>query len=165
MDSGYLAERLHEMTMQIRSEAFGPSEMIPDRYTCKGEDISPPLEWVDAPEGTQSFALVCDDPDAPLGTWVHWVIFNLPADCRSLPEGVPNEEHPVCGGVQGTNSWGRIGYGGPCPPGGTHRYFFRFYALDSLLSLGGGASKARLLKSIEGRVLEECELMGRYARH
>lgn len=154
-----------KMSMQIASPAFAHAEMIPERYTCKGNDISPPLEWKGAPEGSRSFALIFDDPDAPMGTWVHWVVYDLPAECNKLPEDVP-EVNPISGGgVQGTNSWGRIGYGGPCPPSGTHRYFLRLYALDTVLGLKAGATKAQLLKAMEGHILDECELMGRYAKH
>ena len=153
------------MTMQLQSEAFDQSEMIPDRYTCRGKDMSPPLEWVDAPEGTQEFALVCDDPDAPIGTWVHWVAYGIPSSVTGLPQDVPPESRMSSGGWQGTNSWGRIGYGGPCPPSGTHRYFFRLYALDRRLELEPGISKAQLLKAIEGHILAQCELMGRYSKH
>ena len=160
-----LPKKGSKMSMQITSTAFAHSEMIPDRYTCKGNDISPPLEWENAPEGSRSFALIFDDPDAPMGTWVHWVVYDLPAGCNKLPEDVP-EVNPISGGgVQGTNSWGRIGYGGPCPPSGTHRYFFRLYALDTVLGLEEGATKAQVLKAMEGHILDECELMGRYAKH
>jgi len=158
-------EKGSKMTIQLSSPAFEQGEMIPDRYTCKGEDISPALEWAGMPEGTRSLALVCDDPDAPMGIWVHWVIYNIPAETASLPEGVPASQDTLTGGaIQGTNSWGRSGYGGPCPPSGTHRYFFRLYALDSSLDLGPGATKALLLKAMEGHVLAECELIGRYAK-
>jgi len=154
-----------KMSMQIASPAFAHAEMIPERYTCKGNDISAPLEWKGVPEGSRSFALIFDDPDAPMGTWVHWVVYDLPAECNKLPEDVP-EVNPISGGgVQGTNSWGRIGYGGPCPPSGTHRYFLRLYALDTVLGLKAGATKAQLLKAMEGHILDECELMGRYAKH
>lgn len=153
------------MSIQISCPAFAHTEMIPDRYTCKGDDISPPLEWQGAPEESRSFALIFDDPDAPMSTWVHWVVYDLPAERDSLPEDVP-EVNPISGGgIQGTNSWGRLGYGGPCPPSGTHRYFFRLYALDTVLGLKAGTTKAQLLKAMEGHILDECELMGRYARH
>ena len=153
-----------KMTMQLTSPAFKHADMIPDRYTCKGEDISPALQWSGAPEGTRSFALVCDDPDAPMGIWVHWVVYNLPADCKGLPENVPAKNPLSQGGIQGTNSWGRIGYGGPCPPSGTHRYFFRLYALDTVLDLKEGATKSQLHQAMKGHILDECELMGRYAK-
>ena len=160
-----LPKKGSKMSMQITSPAFAHAEMIPDRYTCKGNDISLPLKWEAAPEGSRSFALIFDDPDAPMGTWVHWVVYDLPAECNKLPEDVPDVNPVAGGGVQGTNSWGRIGYGGPCPPSGTHHYFFRLYALDTVLGLKAGATKAQLLKAMEGHILDECELMGRYARH
>jgi Raf kinase inhibitor-like YbhB/YbcL family protein len=138
--------------------------MIPVRFTCDGEDRSPELAWSGAPVGTETFALVVDDPDAPGGDWVHWVLFDLPAESTGLPEGVPASEHPEPGGVHGKNSWGRLGYGGPCPPSGTHRYFFRLYALDRRLALRAGATKAEVLAAAEGHVLDRAELMGRYSR-
>ncbi|MEA1997115.1 MAG: YbhB/YbcL family Raf kinase inhibitor-like protein [Gemmatimonadota bacterium] len=152
------------MTIQIISPAFKHSDMIPDRYTCNGPDISPALKWSGAPDSTVSFALIFDDPDAPMGVWVHWVVYNLPADCDSLPEDLPDANPLRNGGVQGTNSWGRIGYGGPCPPSGTHRYFFRVYALDTMLDLEDGATRSQLLKAMEGHILAEGELMGRYTK-
>ncbi|HUU29513.1 MAG TPA: YbhB/YbcL family Raf kinase inhibitor-like protein [archaeon] len=153
------------MSMQLTSPAFKNADMIPDRYTCKGQDTSPALKWSGSPKETKSFALIFDDPDAPMGTWVHWVVYNLPSNCDSLPEKVPDKNPLGNGGIQGTNSWGRIGYGGPCPPSGTHRYFFRLYALDSVLDLKAGATKSQVLKALEGHILAEVELMGRYSRH
>ena len=153
-----------DMTMQVTSPAFKQSDMIPDRYTCKGEDLSPALRWAGVPSGTKSLALIFDDPDAPMGTWVHWIIYNIPADSAGLPENVPAANPVKGGGIQGANSWGRIGYGGPCPPSGTHRYFFRLYALDTMLDLKPGATKSQLLKTMEGHILAEGELMGRYQK-
>lgn len=152
------------MAFELRSPAFEHGEPIPRRYTCDGEDLSPPLEWSDPPEGTVSLALIMDDPDAPVGTWDHWVLFDIPADVRSLPEGVPPDAEPPQGGRHGRNSWRRLGYGGPCPPGGTHRYFFRLYALDTALGLSSGAAKGDILKAMEGHVLGQAELMGTYSR-
>jgi hypothetical protein len=152
------------MPFELTSSAFAPGEPIPRRYTCDGEDISPPLEWGDPPGGTQSFALMCDDVDAPAGTWVHWVLYDLPAGSRGLPEAIPPDAELADGGRHGENSWGWLGYGGPCPPGGTHRYFFRLYALDTALGLGAGASKEQLLQAMEGHVLAQAELMGTYTR-
>jgi hypothetical protein len=152
------------MPFELTSSAFAPGEPIPRRYTCDGEDISPPLGWGEPPAGTQSFALMCDDPDAPAGTWVHWVLYDLPAGARGLPEAVPPDAELADGGRHGENSWGRLGYGGPCPPSGTHRYFFRLYALDTALGLGAGASKEQLLQAMEGHVLAQAELMGTYTR-
>jgi hypothetical protein len=128
------------------------------KYTCDGQDISPPLEWSGTPEGTQSLVLISDDPDAPVGTWVHWVLFDLPADTNSLPEGAQDL------GTDGNNSWRRPGYGGPCPPSGTHRYFFKLYALDTALNLEAGASKEQVEKAMQGHILAQGELMGKYER-
>jgi Raf kinase inhibitor-like YbhB/YbcL family protein len=150
--------------MELKSSAFEHGGMIPSRFTCDGEDISPALEWESLPEGTKSLALICDDPDAPVGTWVHWVYYNIPADSKGLPEKVETDENPQCGGSQGRSDFGSIGYGGPCPPGGTHRYFFKLYALDTILELEPGASKNELLKAMEGHILEQTEFMGKYSR-
>jgi Raf kinase inhibitor-like YbhB/YbcL family protein len=149
----------------LESDAFEAEGTIPQRYTCDGSDVSLPLEWSEPPAGTQSLALIFDDVDAPLGTWVHWVMFNIPSSVRSLPEGVPAD--PVVAGLgeHGSNSWGDLGYEGPCPPkGGAHRYTLRLYALDTLLELETGASRAELDKAIEGHVLGAGQLMGRYGR-
>ncbi|MCS7309041.1 MAG: YbhB/YbcL family Raf kinase inhibitor-like protein [Armatimonadota bacterium] len=152
------------MDIRLTSTAFPEGGMIPKKYTCDGEDVSPPLTWDNVPEGTKSFALICDDPDAPMGTWVHWVLFNLPADVRSLPEAVPPDKELPSGARQGTNDFRKIGYGGPCPPSGTHRYYFKLYALDTMLDLPAGCSKAQLLKAMDGHVLAEGQLMGKYSR-
>jgi len=116
------------------------------------------------PEGTRSIALICDDPDAPMGTWVHWVLFNLPSDAKELAENIPTEETLPNGAKQGVNDFGRVGYGGPCPPGGTHRYFFKIYALDTEVGLQAGADKRRLLKTMEGHILGQGQLIGKYKR-
>jgi hypothetical protein len=152
------------MTFEITSAAFAPQASIPVKYTCDGQDISPPLSWSDPPPGTESFALICDDPDAPVGTWVHWVLFNIPADKRSLPESVPARAQLSDGSLHGRNSWRRRDYGGPCPPSGTHRYVFKLYALDARLSLKAGATKKQLLKAMEGHILAQAELIGTYSR-
>ena len=152
------------MAFQLTSPAFAEGDRIPKPYTCDGKDVSPPLAWTDVPADTRSFALICDDPDAPMGTWVHWVLFNLPSTLDGLPEGVPGDEALTGGGVHGLNDFGRLGYGGPCPPGGTHRYFFKLYALDAELQLKGGVSKAELLAAMEGRILADAQLMGTYQR-
>jgi Raf kinase inhibitor-like YbhB/YbcL family protein len=152
------------MPFELTSPVFAPGESIPTRYTCDGDDISPPLAWTDPPAGTQSLALICDDPDAPVGTWVHWVLYNLPPDARSLPEAVPSDADLPRGGRHGENSWRRLGYGGPCPPSGTHRYFFKLYALDTVLDLDAGVDKKQVLRAMEGHVLAEAELMGVYSR-
>jgi Raf kinase inhibitor-like YbhB/YbcL family protein len=152
------------MVFEMTSAAFAAGEPIPPKYTCDGDDVSPPLEWADPPAGTQSLALICDDLDAPAGTWVHWVLFNLPAGARALPEAVPADADLPDGGRHGNNGWRRLGYGGPCPPSGTHRYFFKLYALDTALDLAAGASKKELLGAMEGHVLAQVELMGVYSR-
>lgn len=148
----------------LTSPVFTHESPIPDKYTCDGEDISPPLRWSDPPAATQSFALIMDDPDAPAGTWVHWVLYNLPAESRTLPEAIPAEAQLSDGSRHGKNSWRRFGYGGPCPPGGTHRYFFKLYALDTSLALEGDVTKERLLQAMEGHILAQTELMGTYKR-
>ncbi len=150
--------------MEIKSPAFEAGGLIPPKYTCDGQDISPPLSWTNVPDHTKSLALICDDPDAPMGTWVHWVIFNLPADLKELPENTPFQKTLQNGAKQGKNDFRKIGYGGPCPPSGTHRYFFKLYALDTALNLEAGITKADLLKAMEGHILAESPLMGKYKR-
>ena len=152
------------MAFEVTSSAFVQGDPIPVKYTCDGDDTSPPLAWGDPPEGTASFALINDDPDAPAGTWVHWLLYNLPADARSLPEAVPADARLPDGSLHGQNSWRRLGYGGPCPPSGTHRYFFKLYALDTALNLASGADKQATLKAMEGHILGQAELMGVYSR-
>lgn len=152
------------MAFQLTSTAFAAGEKIPRKYTCDGDDISPPLQWTDAPQNTQSFALISDDPDAPVGTWVHWVLYNVPGTSTSLPEAVPKQDELPDGSRHGRSSWGRSAYGGPCPPGGTHRYFFKLYALDTVLELAAGAGKEQLLQAMEGHILAQTELMGLYSR-
>ena len=146
------------MVIKIASTAFAEGEMIPKKYTCDGDDISPPLQISDVPENTKSLALIMDDPDAPVGVWDHWIAFNIPASISQINEG----EEPQ--GTPGKNSWGRTVYGGPCPPSGTHRYFFKLYALDTMLDLEPGASKKKVLKAMEGHILAQGELMGKYKR-
>lgn len=150
--------------MELKSTAFKEGELIPVKYTCDGVDISPPLEWGSVPAETKSLALISDDPDAPVGTWVHWVYYNIPADTKSLPEKILPQAKPDTGGVQGVNDFRKIGYGGPCPPGGTHRYYFKLYALDANLDLSSGASKKDLLNAMEGHVISQAQLMGKYKR-
>ncbi len=152
------------MSIQITSTAFEEGGTIPQKYTCDGEDVSPALQWSGIPDGTQSIALICDDPDAPMGTWVHWVLFNIPADTTELPENIPADRVLENGAKHGINDFKKLGYGGPCPPGGTHRYFFKLYALDIEIGLEPGATKEELLKAMEGHILDEGQLMGRYAR-
>lgn len=145
-------------TMRVESPAFGHEERIPSKYTCDGEDISPPLAINNAPNGTVSFVVIVDDPDAPSHIWDHWVLFNIPATTTRLGEGTKR------GGTSGINSWGRLGYGGPCPPSGEHRYLFRVYALDTSLRLPEGATKTTVIDALQGHVLEKITLMGRYSR-
>jgi len=153
------------MSFQIASTAFANGGMIPKKFTCDGPDVSPALNWTQAPAATQSFALIMDDPDAPVGTWVHWVLYNLPADTRELLEGVEAKEHLTNGAIQGRNDFRQIGYGGPCPPaGGAHRYYFKLYALDTKLTLKTGATKRELEHAMKDHILAESELMGRYGR-
>ena len=150
--------------MEIKSQAFTQGGLIPSKHTCDGQDVSPPLTWSGAPAGTQGFAVISDDPDAPAGTWVHWVIWNIPAGTQALEENVPKLEAPPNGARQGTNDFRRVGYGGPCPPSGTHRYFFRLYALDAPVDLKSTATKRELEKAMQGHVLARAELMGKYGR-
>lgn len=147
----------HE-SMLVRSPAFDHEGVVPAKYTCDGEDLSPPIAIERVPSGTVSLALIVDDPDAPGGTWDHWVVFNIPTTLSRVGEGSEPE------GVRGANSWGRLGYGGPCPPGGEHRYLFKVYALDTMLKLAPGATKAEVERAMEGHVLERTTLVGRYAR-
>lgn len=147
--------------MELKSSAFENGSLIDNKYTCDGLDISPPLTWSNAPEGTQSFVLICDDPDAPMGTWDHWIIFNLPASTTSLSEAIKTFPQGTC---FGTNSWGRQDYGGPCPPDREHRYFFKLYALDKVLDLPQGATKEQVLKAMDIHVLSQAALIGRYNR-
>jgi len=152
------------MDIKITSSAFQDGGLIPAKYTCDGADVSPPLQWDRVPEGAKSIALICDDPDAPMGTFVHWVIFSLPAETRQLAEKVTADKILPSGARQGTSDFGRVGYGGPCPPSGTHRYFFKVYALDTTLDLPAGARKSDLLKAMQGHILGQGQLIGKYKR-
>ncbi len=153
------------MSVKLTSPAFKEGGMIPIRYTCDDANVSPQLMWDGASQGTKSFAIIVDDPDAPMGTWVHWVVYNIPHNVVELQENVPPEKTLPDGTLQGTNDFRRIGYGGPCPPGGTHRYFFKIYALDAFLKLDAGATKIELLKAMEGHIISEGKLMGKYSRN
>lgn len=153
-----------EMQFELSSTSFQQESPIPVKYSCDGENTSPPLMWTDPPQSTMSFALIHDDPDAPGGTWVHWVLYNIPAAARELGEAIPAQAALDDGSLHGENSFGRLDYGGPCPPGGTHRYFFKLYALDLILDLPSGASKADLLEAMEGHIVAETELMGTFTR-
>jgi len=148
------------MTLSIASSAFKNGSPIPAVYTCKGDDTSPALAWNDPPSNTKSFALIMDDPDAPGGTWIHWVIYNIPASARGLQADAPTKAQLADGSLNGLNSWGKLGYGGPCPPSGTHRYFFKLYALDTMLDLPSGANKQKLLSAMQNHILAQDELMG-----
>jgi len=172
------AEDPSRLTIQLRSPAFADGGMIPKTFTCDGSDRSPPLEWSSVPASARALALICDDPDAPGGTWSHWVVFNLSSHVKALREGVPAEQTvpevsteragPVVEKLpearQGKNDFGKTGYGGPCPPSGTHRYFFRLYALDTRLELGSTATRAEVFRAIEGHILAEGRLAGKYQR-
>ena len=153
-----------DMTFQLTSDAFSNGQSIPAKYSCVGKNISPALSWNDPPAGTQSFALIVDDLDAPGGTWTHWVLYNIPAGARSLQEDLPigGENNPI---LFGKNSWGDVAYGGPCPPGGTHRYYFKLYALDiEFPILAPSATKEQVLHAIQGHILAQTELMGTFSK-
>jgi Raf kinase inhibitor-like YbhB/YbcL family protein len=150
--------------MKLESTAFTANGMIPFLFTCDGQDISPELQWDAPPTGTQSLALIVDDPDAPSGIFVHWVLYDIPPETRQLPQSVTTTSTLPGGGTQGKNDFGKLGYGGPCPPSGIHRYFFKLYALDRELELKAGATKAQLEAAMDGHILAAAELIGRYAR-
>ena len=160
MPSTLMAKEARKMAdLTITSPAFAGKSAIPARYSCDGEDINPPLQIGAVPNSAKSLALIVDDPDAPAGTWVHWVVWDIPPQTREIPEnGLP------AGAVQGLNDWKRNSYGGPCPPSGTHRYFFRLYALDVTLNLAVTTSKAALLRAMQGHVIAQGELMGTYRK-
>lgn len=152
-------------SLDLTSSKFEDGERIPDIYTCKGKDVSPPLEWKRVPKGTKSFVLVMDDPDAPLGTWIHWVVYNIPADYRYLTEDMPREMITDDGIIQGMNSFRLVGYGGPCPPpGSSHRYIFKLYALDTELQVLPGSPKGTVVKAMQGHILAEAKLTGIFSR-
>lgn len=150
--------------MRLFSSAFEDGGVIPQRYTCDGENTSPPLEWSAAPPGTQAYVMIVDDPDAPSGTFVHWLLYDIPVSENGLTEAVGKPGAEAGGGLQGRNGFGDQGYGGPCPPSGTHRYYFRLYALQQSLRLPAGARRQEVEQAMEGRVMEMAELMGRYER-
>jgi Raf kinase inhibitor-like YbhB/YbcL family protein len=154
-----MQESVSDMTIKFTSSAFSEGETIPKKFTCDGDNVSPPLSWSDLPEGTMSLALIMDDQDAPAGTWVHWVLYNIPADQNGLIEGVRGA------GIEGKNTSGKQSYGGPCPPRGpAHRYFFKIYALDTILDLEPGATKGDLERAMQGHSLAEGQLMGKHQR-
>ena len=153
------------MDLELKNNAFQKDHTIPQDYTGDGRNVSPPLEWHDAPSGTQTFGLLCEDPDAPAGTFTHWVIFNLPAQAHRLDEGVPAKATLQGGVIQGMNDFGNVGYGGPAPPPGKpHHYHFKLFALDNRLNLPPGASEAEVLEAMQGHILEEVDLVGTYQR-
>ena len=152
-------------TFRLETSSFPPGGDIPRKFTCEGPDVSPALTWTEPPAGTKSFALIADDPDAPSGTFVHWVVYNLPATARRLSEAIPGNDEMSGGGRQGMNDFPMSGYGGPCPPPGKyHRYFFRLYALDTVLSLKAGVTRQQVDGAMKGHVLAQAEVMGRFRR-
>jgi len=153
-----------EKHMKIESPSFAQAQPIPQKYTCDGGDVSPELRWSNAPQETKSYALIADDPDAPAGIWVHWVLYNIPVKTNELPEGVPKTA-TTAAGIQGLNDFKKIGYGGPCPPPGKpHRYFFKLYAMDTELPVKTGATKKDIEAAMQGHVLASAEVMGTYQR-
>ena len=151
--------------MELKSSAFKNNGMIPRLYTCDGKNISPPLEWTEVPAGTQSVAIIVDDPDAPKATWVHWIVYNLSPKSNSLPQSVPVMPALETGkAFQGKNDFGNLGYGGPCPGSGTHRYYFKIYAVDQMLDLQGDVNKKKLTEAMKGHILAEGQLVGIYKR-
>jgi len=161
----FVATEGQTTAFEIRSTAFASGGTIPTKYTCNGPDISPPLSWTEPPAGTKSLALIMDDPDAPVGTWVHWILYNLPAATRELSAETSPTETLASGARQGTNDFHKIGYGGPCPPLGlAHRYFFKLYALNIELNLAPGTTKKQLEAAMTGHILAQTELIGRYGR-
>ncbi len=162
--SNLYAEKGKDMKLTVTSSAFKDGGMIPAKYTCDGDDISPDIAWSGILPQAKSIALISDDPDAPRGTWVHWVIYNIPPESNGLGEGIEPDKVLDNGSLQGINDSQQTGYGGPCPPGGVHRYFFKVYALDTKLLLGPGATKKDLEAAMKGHVLAEGQLMGRYKR-
>ena len=151
--------------LQLSSSSFTAGGNIPRQFTCEGEDISPELSWKNAPSGTKTFVLIVHDPDAPrAGGFTHWVVYNLPANVTHIAQHAPKSEKLPAGGIQGKNDFGQTGYKGPCPPSGTHRYYFYLYALDTELKLTPGANKDEVEKAIKGHVLQKAELMGKYKK-
>ncbi|MGA3293792.1 MAG: YbhB/YbcL family Raf kinase inhibitor-like protein [Candidatus Acidiferrales bacterium] len=151
------------MAFHLTTTSFRSGGPIPKKFTCDGEDVSPALSWPDPPTETKSLAVIVDDPDAPTGTWVHWVLYDLPAGTHELPEGTPKDRSLPGGAQQGRNDFGKIGYNGPCPPRGTvHRYFFKVYALNSKTGLDPGATKSQLERAMKGHILAQAELIGKF---
>ena len=161
-NSGYAISKTS--ALEIKSPAFENNGIIPKQYSCDGINISPPLSWSNIPEGAKSLALILDDPDAPTGTWVHWIIYNMPPASKGLQEGVIPIQEMAHETKQGINDFKKIGYGGPCPPSGTHRYLFKLYALDTKLTLKSGATKKQLENAIKGHIILQGELIGKYKK-
>lgn len=160
-----LVQEATKMTIQVTSTAFADGQPIPAEFTCDSQDQSPPLQWQGVPAGAQSIVLLVDDPDAPGGTFNHWVVYGLPAAATSLPKGVPRQERLEGGGAQGRNDFGRVGYGGPCPPRGpAHHYQFKVFALGEALSVPAGATKRQVERAMEGKVLDQGRVTGVYQR-
>lgn len=153
-----------KMEIKVTSIDFKEGELIPSLFTCEGENISPQISWVDYPKNTKSFALIADDPDAPMGTWVHWVVYNIPSNISELKQNFPLDKEFPNGIKQGITDFAKTGYGGPCPPSGIHRYFFKVYALDTILNAPNKLTKKDLLKAMEGHILAKGELIGKYRR-
>jgi Raf kinase inhibitor-like YbhB/YbcL family protein len=151
------------MGFELKSSAFLAGEMMPSKYTCDGVNVSPALSWINPPAKTQAYILIMDDPDAPGATWDHWLLYNIPAALEEIKEG-ESDGNLAEGVKKGKNSWGKVGYGGPCPPQGTHRYFFKLYALDQKLNSPWGATKDELEKAMKGHILGQATLMGKYQR-
>lgn len=152
------------MVIKIKSSAFEEGEIIPKKYSCEGVNVSPPLQWSSSPADVESFVLICEDPDAPSGLWAHWIIFNLPAETTALPEFIMEREVLENGAQQGLNDFGTIGYRGPCPPGGTHRYYYRIFALDIMLHLTSRINRQDLLEAMIGHIIDQGHIMGIYTR-
>ncbi|HVP36373.1 MAG TPA: YbhB/YbcL family Raf kinase inhibitor-like protein [Terriglobales bacterium] len=152
------------MAMQLTSSAFKEGHSIPSKYTCDGKNVSPEMKWSNIPQDTKSLALIVDDPDAPRGTFVHWVLYDIPPSVTELKEGIPPDTQLSNGAKHGMPGFNRPGYGGPCPPSGTHHYYFKLYALDFVPALAAGATKDELLKAMEGHILKMAQLMGTYKR-
>jgi Raf kinase inhibitor-like YbhB/YbcL family protein len=152
------------MAFQLSSPDFLDGQPIPRKFSCDGLDVSPRLSWKNTPAGTSSFTLILHDPDAPVGDWVHWVVYNIPSEITTLTEGIPTEKIFPNGMMQGRNSWHQVRYGGPCPPAGTHRYFFELYALDCILKLEAGSEQRDVMSAMQNHILAKAELMGTYIR-
>jgi Raf kinase inhibitor-like YbhB/YbcL family protein len=156
-------ERVRDrICVKVFTSAFREGGLIPPKYTCDGEDVSPPLEWDGVPQGAQSLALIVDDPDAPSGVFVHWLLYDIPARENGLTEGIGVAGPRAGGGTQGRNGFGKTAYGGPCPPSGTHRYYFRLYALDAALGLPAGVTRQELESAMRGHLIAETQMMVRY---